>query len=177
MKQSIVWIGVVLASVWAVAGGDIGQSMSASNATPSHDCKQDRVYKDRTQHLLWQDQAYTDAEVGAEKRNRSTGKAGSQKYAARYCHRLQYAGYADWRLPTSDELTAVHTQEGQAFTYSKGNDYWSSTPATEGKYYVVYPADAIRYARSTTESNYIRCVRCTDKTERRKASKPLFRTR
>ena len=160
MKKSIIVLGALLFTSLLTAGGDVTAKMSEVKAIPSHDCKADMVYRDKEQHLLWQDQAYTDAEDGAFKRHQSIGKAGSHAHAVRYCERLHYDGYADWRLPTSDELTRVHTKIGQVFTYFRDNDFWSSTPTTEGRYYVVFPADAIRYARSPRQSNYIRCVRC-----------------
>ncbi|SFV90323.1 hypothetical protein MNB_SV-4-357 [hydrothermal vent metagenome] len=57
----------------------------------------------------------------------------------------------------------IHHDAGQHFIHFRDRDFWSSTPAVEGKYYVVFPADAYRYARKAKESNYIRCVRCSAK--------------
>jgi len=178
MKERIIILGALLLTSLLMAGGDVSSGLSAVTAIPSHDCRADMVYRDRKQNLLWQDQAYTDAEDGAFKRHQSIGKAGSYAHAVRYCERLQYGGYADWRLPTSDELSNVHHPKGQDFTYFRDNDFWSSTPTTEGRYYVVFPADAIRYARSPRQSNYIRCVRCYGTKEALHATtKPVFRTR
>jgi len=181
MKKSVIMLGAVLLTSLLMAGGNISAKLPAVTAIPSHHCKADKVYKDRVENLLWQDQAYTDAEDGAFKRERSIGKAGSYAHAVRYCERLQYGGYADWRLPTSDELVQVHHPMGQSFTYFRDNDFWSSTPTTEGRYYVVYPVDAIRYTRSPKQSNYIRCVRCISKQEHkniyRDKIKPFFQSR
>jgi hypothetical protein len=69
-------------------------------------------------------------------------------------------GYSDWRLPTSDELQHVHRKYGQVFSFFRGTDFWTSTPASKGRYYVVYPADAYVYEQQTARTNYIRCVRC-----------------
>jgi len=160
MKKGITTLGALLLHSLLMAGGDVSTKLSSVTAIPSHDCRADKVYKDKKQNLVWQDQAYTDAEDGAVRRYQSIGKAGSYSYAMRYCERLHYGGYADWRLPTSDELSNVHHPKGQYFTYFRDNDFWSSTPTTEGRYYVVFPADALRYARSPKQSNYIRCVRC-----------------
>ena len=160
MKKSIIVFGVWMFASLLMAGGDISAHLSEVKAIPAHQCKADRVYRDREQNLLWQDQSYTDAEEGAFKRQYSLGKAGTHAHAVRYCKHLHYAGYADWRLPTSDELAHVHHRSGQHFTYHRDNDFWTSTPTTEGRYYVVFPADAMRYARSPRQSNYIRCVRC-----------------
>ena len=160
MKKIIIVLSTLLVSTLLMAGGDVSPKLSKVTAIPSHDCKANRVYRDRDQNLLWQDQAYTEAENGAFERHQSIGKAGSHAHAVRYCERLHYDGYADWRLPTSDELTHVHHKNGQVFTYFTDNDFWSSTPTTEGRYYVVFPADAMRYPRSSRQSNFIRCVRC-----------------
>jgi hypothetical protein len=83
-------------------------------------------------------------------------------YAVRYCENLDYAGYDDWRLPTADELSTIHREPGQLFTYYRDGDFWTATPAEKGKYYVIYPADAYRYKRNQRRSYYIRCVRCLD---------------
>jgi len=160
MKKSIITLGALFFTSVLMAGGDVSSKFPDVTAIPSHDCKADKVYIDRVQNLLWQDQAYTEAENGAFKREKSIGKAGNHAHAIRYCERLQYKGYADWRLPTSDELIHVHDKRGQVFTYFRDNDFWTSTPTTEGRYYVIFPADAIRYARSPKQSNFIRCVRC-----------------
>ncbi len=143
-----------------MAGGNFSPNLSAVAEIPAQSCKTDKVYIEEDVNLMWQDQAYTDAEDGAYKREHSSGKAGKWKHAENYCRRLNYSGYADWKLPTSDELQHVHRIPGQVFVYFRGRDFWTSTPASRGKYYVVYPADAYRYEHKTKRSNYIRCVRC-----------------
>jgi hypothetical protein len=54
----------------------------------------------------------------------------------------------------------MHDAQDDPFEYIRGSDFWSSTPTTENRYYVVYAADAHPYKRKPDESNYIRCVRC-----------------
>jgi hypothetical protein len=142
-----------------MAGGNLVPAISEVESI-SNTCYEDKTYVQEETGLMWQDQKYTDAEDGAYANNRINSKVGSLKYALNYCKRLNYAGYSDWRLPTSDELVAVHRIEGQVFKYFRDKDFWTSTPTTEGRYYVVYPADAYLYKRSKRESNYIRCVRC-----------------
>jgi len=179
MKKNVIITVALLCTTLLMAGGDIADKVSHVVAIPSHQCKAEMIYKDKIQKLLWQDQAYTDAEDGAFKNNHSLEKAGTYMHAVKYCERLQYGGYVDWRLPTADELTHVHRKAGQFFRYYKDNDFWSSTPTSEGKYYVVFPADAEQYAREKRQSNYIRCVRCISgkKKVNKEESKPLFRTR
>ena len=162
MTKGMMTAWILLSITLLMAGGNISPNLSAVADIPAKACKTDDVYVEKEANLMWQDQAYTDAEDGAYKREYSVGKAGSWKHAENYCRRLDYFGYADWRLPTSDELQHVHRIPGQVFLYAKGRDFWSSTPASKGEYYVVYPADAYRYEHKMKRSNYIRCVRCLD---------------
>lgn len=154
----------LLSAVLLMAGGklvpeDIPDLVPAIE-TPANDCTKNTVYKDEDSGLMWQDEAYTDAEDGAFRNNGNAGKAGSFQHAKNYCERLYYAEHTDWRLPTSDELMHLHRKPGQVFINFRGSDFWTSTPAVTGKYFVVYSADAYRYERKTGESNYVRCVRC-----------------
>ena len=161
MKKIGVLFGMIMATGMLMAGGDMTPTLSNVAEVPVKSCNENKIYLERDAELMWQDQAYTEAENGAYKRHKSIGKAGTHGYATSYCSRLDYAGFTDWRLPTSDELTNVHNKVGQVFTYFRDSDFWSSTPTIENKYYVVFPADAIRYARPSSQTNFIRCVRCT----------------
>ncbi len=165
MKKSIITVWMLISAVLLVAGGNVTPKLSAVADIPAKACKTDKTYVEEDANLMWQDQAYVDAEDGAYKREHSVGKAGKWKYSENYCRRLDYAGYADWRLPTSDELIHVHRIPGQVFTYFRGRDFWTSTPSVKGKYFVVYPVDAYRYEHKTKRSNYIRCVRCINEGE------------
>jgi len=164
MKKKVLGLGMICAVSFLVAGGiSIPPASHVAKIKPS--CSDDTVYVDRERKLMWQDARYTDAEDGAYAREKSFGKAGTLNHAINYCRTLDYAGYNDWRLPTVDELSDIHHDEGQHFKHFRDKDFWSSTPTTEGKYYVVYPADAYRYKRSPRQSNYIRCVRCNASNE------------
>jgi hypothetical protein len=151
---------IFILSLGLYAGGDKNRYVSQVTDINTGVCKANKVYIEKDAQLMWQDQAYTDAETGAYKRNHSVEKAGSWNHAQNYCAGLDYQGHDDWRLPTSDELRHVHHASGQVFTYHRTEDFWTSTPATENRYYVVYPVDAYQYKRKRKESNYIRCVRC-----------------
>ena len=159
MKKVFVGIGILLYVTKLMAGGNIDSRLSEVADISNNICKSDKVYTEKDVHLMWQDQLYVNAEDGAYKRNHSVKKSGSWKHAVNYCRRLTYGGYSDWRLPTSDELVHVHKKSGQVFTYFRSNDFWTSTPTTDKRYYVVFPADAHPYKRYKKESNYIRCVR------------------
>ena len=162
MKKTAISLGLLLATSFVLAGGNLSP-VAPAVAEVGTPCKAEKVYVDPATNLMWQDAPYTDAEDGAYSREHSVGKAGNWGHAVNYCRRLNYAGYTDWRLPTADELMDIHHLDGQVFVNFRDKDFWTSTPTSDGKYYVVYPADAYKYKRSKRQSNYIRCVRCTAK--------------
>ena len=159
MKKALILLWAVSTSL-VIAGGNCYPGLSEVIGIEARSCENNGVYLEKHTNLMWQDEAYGDIEDGANARNRSGKKAGSWNYAENYCRRSNYGGYADWRLPTSRELMHVHRKRGQSFVNFRGDDFWSSTPATDTRYYVVYAADAYPYKRYKKESNYIRCVRC-----------------
>lgn len=160
MKNLIIVLNILLSSVVIYAGGDKNAYVSQSINISNNACKTNKVYTETDAKLMWQDQSYTDAETGAYKRNYSVDKVGTWNHAINYCAALDYQGYSDWRLPTSDELRHVHHKSGQVFTYYRTDDFWTSTPTADDRYYVVFPVDAYQYKRKKQETNYIRCVRC-----------------
>ena len=160
MNKIMMILSIFISSVVLYAGGDRNTNVSQSANIEPTTCKTDRIYTDKNTKLMWQDQAYTDAETGAYNRNVSLEKVGSWNHAVNFCMALNYQGYNDWRLPTSDELKQVHDKSGQVFTYYRAGDFWTSTASADKRYYVVYTADAYQYKRKKEESNYIRCVRC-----------------
>lgn len=162
MKKVLISACLTMFTTLLMAGGDTTTTLSPVATMENAPCKTNKVYVDSDQKLMWQDAAYTDGEDGAYKRGQSVGKAGKHRHAMDYCRALNYAGYNDWRLPTADELTNVHAPQDNPFAYHRGSDFWTSTPTTENRYYVVYTADAMQYPRKAGESNYIRCVRCLD---------------
>lgn len=163
MRKLFILLAALLSSTVLMAGGNAGSTLAPVASMEKSLCDTDGVYVDKDANLMWQDARYTDGEDGAFKRGGSVGKAGTHGYAVSYCSRLNYAGHSDWRLPTSDELMAVHRQIGQVFVNFRGNPFWSSTPTTKNKYEVVFPADAYPYPRKASNSNYIRCVRCLNR--------------
>ena len=165
MSKPMIALWICLSTVALVAGGNINPHLSELAEIPNKICKKNKIYIEKDVNLMWQDQAYVDAEDGGYKRNYSVAKSGTWNHAIDYCRRLNYAGFTDWRLPTADELMHVHKKEGQPFVYFRGDDFWSSSPAIGNRYYVVYPADAYRYKRNKKQTNYIRCVRCVGENE------------
>jgi len=166
MRKIVLALGLLVASTLLMAGGNNGGNLSETIDMPSNKiCKLNKIYIEEDAHLMWQDQFYNDAEDGGYSRYHSVGKVGTWNHAIDYCRRLNYNGYSDWRLPTANELKHVHNKHGQVFNYYRGDDFWSSTPTTGSKYYVVYAVDAYQYKRNKRETNYIRCVRCTKRTK------------
>ncbi|MDD5405336.1 MAG: DUF1566 domain-containing protein [Sulfurovaceae bacterium] len=160
-------IGIFLSTIGAIAGGDIAPYYEPYVKPPyvedcSSGCKQDGVYIDKDAGLMWQDSYYDDGSDGAYKNDKSACKSGNLSFAKNYCESSGLGGYSDWRLPTSDEMMDISMQNG-VFKDNRGADFWTSTPAENNKYYVVYTADGYRYARDPRQSNYIRCVRCLPK--------------
>jgi hypothetical protein len=135
----------ILGLLWAIytslvmAGGDVYPGISDVADIEAQTCENNKVYLEGHTNLMWQDESYGDTEDGAYARKYSAGKAGSWNHAVNYCSSLNYAGYSDWRLPTSDELSHVHRRRGQVFENFRGDDFWSSTPTTDTRYYVVTP--------------------------------------
>ena len=160
MKKVLISATLAMFTTLLMAGGDTSETLAPVAEISTKPCKANKVYVESDADLMWQDAVYTDGEDGAYKRGHSVGKAGKYRHAMNYCRALNYAGYNDWRLPTSMELSHVHNPQGNPFAYYRGSDFWSSTPTTENRYYVVYAADAMQYARKPSQSNYIRCVRC-----------------
>ena len=161
MKKILMTLGLFCTTTLLMAGGDFTPTLPEVVAVDdTKPCKVNTVYKEKDAGLMWQDAKYTDAEDGAYKRNHSVRKSGTWGHAMSYCRNLNYGGYTDWRLPTSDELVHLHRKPGQEFNNYRDGDFWSSTPTTDVRYYVVFPADAYQYKRYKKESNYIRCVRC-----------------
>jgi hypothetical protein len=158
MKKTMLIL--LITSVAIMAGGNVVSNLPIVEKVSAKKCNNNTTFVDKKTGLMWQDAYYTPREDGAFKNNRTIGKVGTQRYAVAYCRNLNYAGYSDWRLPTKDELIEVHRILGQVFKNSRDNDFWTVTPATGKKYYVVYPADAYPYERNRNQSNYIRCVRC-----------------
>jgi len=163
MKKTLLFIGYSLVTTALFAGGNVSDNLPTVADFETKSCTTNTVYVEKDAGLMWQDQKYVDAEDGAYKRNHSVAKTGTWGHAMNYCRSLNYEGYTDWRLPTSDELVNLHRKPGQVFTNYRDGDFWSSTPSTDVRYYVVLPADAYQYKRYKSESNYIRCVRCLRK--------------
>jgi hypothetical protein len=160
MKKSIPLLSVLLCTIGLYAGGNTASRLPAV-ATIKAPCKANYVYIEKEQKRMWQDQPYSSDEDGAYAREQSLLKVGTLAHAQNYCRQLNYAGYTDWRLPSSDELMHVHRRKGEQFVYQRAEDFWTKTPTTNHKFYVVSPVDAYQYKRSPKQSNYIRCVRCT----------------
>ncbi|RLA60533.1 MAG: hypothetical protein DRQ78_09425, partial [Epsilonproteobacteria bacterium] len=141
MQKWFIALYIFMGSIFLMAGGDIVPVQKTAPAS----CKTDGVYIEESTKLMWQDQAYTDAEDGAYKRNYSAAKAGTFRHAKKYCSTLNYAGHNDWRMPTTSELSHVHKSQIRVFAQRRGSFFWTSTPATKNNYYVIATVDMNQY--------------------------------
>ena len=117
------------------------------------------VYIERKTKLMWQDEKYTDEENGAYFHHTSSGKVGTWNHSNSYCQSLRHAGYDDWRLPTLDELMALHRYHNSGIKYSQAIDFWTSTPNGGDRYWSVFLADGYAYIHKEEDVQYFRCVR------------------
>ncbi|MGK5093038.1 DUF1566 domain-containing protein [Deltaproteobacteria bacterium TL4] len=108
---------------------------------------------DKTTGLMWQK-----ADDGTQR---------NWDAANQYCDTLALADYADWYLPTKDELMGlVDTQYNPTidpafFPNTKSSYYWSSTTGaygTSGAWYVDFLFGHVG-GNSKTSTYYVRCVR------------------
>ena len=160
MKKAVWMILLAAAGTVAMAGGGIapaGLNQSARQACDTGD-----VYVDHETRLMWQDAPYGDTEEYAYKHNRSAGQAGNWRYANNYCNYSTYAGYDDWRLPKVDELVELYNKKIR-FKNTVDVDFWSSSPSKGNTYWSVYAIITGQpYAHKSSDTQYIRCVRCLD---------------
>ena len=90
--------------------------------------------KDQSAGIQWYNGTYTT--TGAIETALGTGKANTKKiitsqgrpgkYAATKCANYQGNGFADWFLPSKDELSELYTQRAVVGGFAGGN-YWSSS--------------------------------------------------
>ena len=87
--------------------------------------------------------------------------------AGTYCDNMTLAGYADWRLPSIDELESIillgssPTIDTTYFPNTNASSYWSSTPLAYSTSYAWFVNFSNGYVYSTdkTLGYYVRCVR------------------
>ncbi len=157
VKSCLLTVGASCSLLFA--GGDLGvyEPKIVLPISSNFDCDSGCPKESK---LMWQDTSYGDKSDAAYNNNDSSCKAGTYEYAKSYCENLSFGGFSDWRLPTSDELMGA-SKIKNFFSDNRGADFWTSTQVKNGKHYVVFTVDGFRYAREDSQSNYIRCVRCT----------------
>jgi len=109
--------------------------------------------------LTWQNEAYTDEELGVYGTS-SSGKVQNWQGAKDYCENLDYAGYSDWTLPTKDQLQTLYTQV-QYFKNNTTDFFWSSSiqnSDTLGAWSVYFGNGGIDYYNKSAY-HYVRCIR------------------
>ncbi|MGK5093278.1 DUF1566 domain-containing protein [Deltaproteobacteria bacterium TL4] len=101
---------------------------------------------DTVTNLMWQDNDYTGRHDWAN--------------AISYCDNLDLAGYSDWRLPSSGELSGLYARRSILRSY-RSSYYWSSTTYayhTSGAWGVYFSYGGVD-GSNKTNTYYVRCVR------------------
>jgi fibronectin type 3 domain-containing protein len=121
----------------------------------------DETITDNNTGLMWQEGLYTTMPF-------------TQTQAATFCNTLVHPseGYADWRLPTLDELESLVLYNGASpsidtnyFPSTVGNYYWTTTPnipsgTPDSSVYVIDFGNSARgFASKNSPEFYSRCVR------------------
>ena len=111
------------------------------------------VVIDKERNLMWQDDSVAS----------STDK--NYKGAIAHCENMELAGYADWYLPSVDELKSIVKAENyprsivKKFQNVYADYYWSSTEYSAELAWIVLfiYEDVVYYHKS--DPSYVRCVR------------------
>lgn len=111
------------------------------------------VVLDKGRNLMWQDD--------------STASSTDKSYAdaIAHCQDLNFAGYADWYLPSVDELKSIVKAENYPRSIAKefqnvyADYYWSSTQhSSEYAWIVLFIYEDVVHFHKTDPS-HVRCVR------------------
>ena len=95
------------------------------------------------------------------------GSFSSLQEAEKYTQSLELGGYADWRLPTRDELFSLHYiffwEKNGDCAMNRTGEYWSvsegekATPGHWETYFLCNPE--YKYVNSLRKKGYVRAVR------------------
>ncbi|HPS31614.1 MAG TPA: DUF1566 domain-containing protein [bacterium] len=108
----------------------------------------------------------TDSKTGFIWTTISTIVTESWKDSLNYCETLDYAGYADWKLPNIEEIKTLidYTKNGPASSFPgmPVSDFWSSTTVVSGlnkAWSISFASGLVSGKLDKTESHYFLCVR------------------
>lgn len=114
----------------------------------------------------------TTAEIGTGNTNTNSivSILGPGNYAAKICYDLVLNGYADWFLPSHDELVQMYNNRiainygslafgGNSFAVWGGTDYWSSTTSNINSAWALLFYNGGIYSISNDQLRYVRAVR------------------
>ncbi len=150
--------------LFTACGG--GGSSSGGGSTPSSS----DVYVDNEIGLMWQDDAYTEF-TNKPWLEEATYNACYDTYdpdvcydysgdtATTYCSNMTLGGYADWRLPTKDELKYLYMSDKYLdLQYGLDLYYWTSTTRDNSGFGLTQASTGFR-DWGKDSSLYVRCVR------------------
>jgi len=83
------------------------------------------------------------------------------------CENSIRSGFADWRVPTIDELATIFENK-ELVANLKDEFYWSRSLRSKPYYYVLEMKSGKTVSNSSSSSNYCRCVRTIKKESRKK---------
>ncbi len=145
-----------------IRSGEI--DIAEKNFIINQDGEPSTTFYDSSTHLMWQDQAYTQAEYDAYVDNTETEKVLYWDNAISYCTNLGLESHSDWHLPSESELATIVDKNNYptiktGFQNSVAIEYWTSTQFDSLNAKLIDFSDGNHYYWDKGYSTYIRCVR------------------
>ncbi len=100
----------------------------------------------------------TDGETNTAAAVAAQGNLGVE-YATKVCSDLTSHGFADWYLPSREELNAMYEQRAAVGNLST-QWYWSSTETSADSVWLQHFADGFAHVQPKGLLARVRCVRC-----------------
>lgn len=100
----------------------------------------------------------TSTAVGTGHANTYTTMTGAEHPAAAVCRDATHGGYADWFLPSKDELNLIYGQKGAIGGFATGT-YWSSSEYDSQYARFQYFSDGYQNQAYKTNSTRVRAIR------------------
>ncbi len=181
-KPTTIFLVGLATLVFTACGGSSSSSDGGSTPPPSNTepPTESNVYIDEELGVMWQDDVYTEmtTKTWISEENydacRNDDASGacedtSGDTAATYCSDMTLNDYADWRLPTKDELTYLYESdkylnlnyiaEHQISDLHGYDKYWTSTSSISWKIGAYAGFDYGTSEQAKDAFYYVRCIR------------------